>query len=112
MTKKKQTLREQLAQDLLDQLERNGTIGSYYEDMIADWLILWNNKKELIADLQERGSKVQKWDSKGQLQIVNNESSELLIKVSIQMQKTLDFLGLKPPTIKGVPVEVTTDEDM
>ncbi len=95
---KKQLLEESLKQDLLDQLERNGAVGSYYEDMVNDWITLWRNKYELTADLKKRGGKVIKLDSRGQKQIVNNDSSDLLIKISVQMQKTLDFLGLKPPS--------------
>jgi hypothetical protein len=84
-------------QDLLDQLERNGTVGSYYNDMVEDWLTYWRAKQELTEDIKNRGSKVTKLDSRGQKQIVNNESIEIMIKMNVQMQKTLEFLGLKPP---------------
>ena len=94
---KKQLLKENLKQDLIDQLERNGTYGSYYHDMVDDWLTLWENKYELTLDLKNRGGKIVKFDSKGQKQIVNNESSDLLIKITVQMQKILEFLRLKPP---------------
>jgi len=97
--------------DLMDQLERNGTVGKYYEDMIEDWLDYWETKKELKADIKKRGNKVEKYDSKGQKQIVNNESSDLLIKITTQMQKILEFLGLKPPsTTQGG--DDNDDEDM
>lgn len=86
-----------LRRDLLDQLERNGVVGSYYEDMIEDWITYWKAKNELIEDIKERGSKIMKYDSRGQKQIVNNESIDIMIKMSTQMQKILEFLQLRPP---------------
>lgn len=93
--------RDNLKQDLLDQLERNGAVGSYYEDMVEDWIRFWDMKKGLLDDISERGEKVTKYDSRGQKQIMNNESIEQAIKTSVQMQKILDFLGLKPPAEQG-----------
>lgn len=90
-----------LRQDLLDQLERNGAAGSYYEDMVEDWLTYWEAKYELTEDIKKRGSKVVKLDSRGQKQIVNNESIDIMIKMSTQMQKILEFLQLKPPEQSG-----------
>jgi glutathionyl-hydroquinone reductase len=65
--------------------------------MVEDWLTYWRAKQELTEDIKNRGSKVTKLDSRGQKQIVNNESIEIMIKMNVQMQKTLEFLGLKPP---------------
>lgn len=101
MKKALKTERKKLKQDFVDQLERNGAVGSYYDDMVEDWLLLWDVKNELKTDLKERSTKVEKYDSKGQMQIVNNESGDLLIKTTVQMQKILDFLGLKPPGMQG-----------
>lgn len=97
-------------QDLLDQLERNGTVGSYYNDMVEDWLTYWKAKQELTEDIKKRGSKIVKLDSRGQKQIVNNESIEIMIKMNVQMQKNLEFLGLKPPEMGSGKVD--PDEEM
>jgi hypothetical protein len=94
---------------MLDQLERNGAVGSYYTDMVEDWLMYWKTKKELADDIKKRGSKVTKLDSRGQQQIVNNESIDIMVKTSVQMQKILEFLGLKPPENQGGVVD---EEDM
>lgn len=113
MAKKKERYKdsiESLKSDLLDQLERNGTIGSYYEDMVEDWLIYWEAKQELIEDIKKRGSKINKFDSRGQKQIVNNESIEIMIKMNVQMQKILEFLGLKPPESENSGIDI--DEEM
>lgn len=91
---------EILRQDLLDQLERNGAVGSYYEDMVEDWITYWKAKDELSQDIKTRGSKIEKYDSRGQKQIVNNESIDIMIKMNTQMQKILEFLKLSPPDEK------------
>ena len=60
MAVKKETVNqiiEGLRQDMLDQLERNGAVGSYYTDMVEDWLMYWKTKKELADDIKKRGSK-------------------------------------------------------
>lgn len=47
-----------IRKDLLDQLERNGTIGQYYADLLDDYMDLWYTKQALVADIQARGVQV------------------------------------------------------
>ena len=64
--------------DLLAQLERNGTGGQYYEDLVEDYMALWDTKTKLIADIRERGVTV------------------LYITSAGQMLKLLTELGIQP----------------
>nr|DAQ35604.1 MAG TPA: terminase small subunit [Caudoviricetes sp.] len=48
-------LRKKIMEDLLDQLERCGTVGTYYTDMVTDYMKLWDTKNRLIADIEDRG---------------------------------------------------------
>ena len=50
-TKKYRSIR----QDLLDQLERNGTCGEHYTDLVHDYMDLWVEKKLLAEDIRVRG---------------------------------------------------------
>ncbi len=43
-----------LKMDLLDQLERNGTVGEQYKDLVLDYLDLWETKCLLVDDIQAR----------------------------------------------------------
>jgi hypothetical protein len=81
--------------DLLDQLERNGTTGQYYIDLVFDYLDLWIAKSLLIEDIQERGVIVKYENGGGQSGMKKNDSIEQLVKVNSQMLKILADLGLK-----------------
>ena len=56
MAKSKRT---QIKQDLLEQLERNCTVGEQYTDLVEDYLALWDTKKMLIKDIKTRGAVVE-----------------------------------------------------
>jgi len=92
----RQTPKTEIKQDLLDQLERNGTIGKYYIDLVDDYMALWDTKKKLIADIKERGVTVKYQNSETQWGYKKNDSVDQLVKVNQQMLKLLDALGIKP----------------
>src|SRR5690606_39353600 len=52
---KKSELREQIKQDLVDQLERQGVYGRHYLDLVEDYMALWDTKNALISDITKRG---------------------------------------------------------
>ena len=95
-----------IKQDLLDQLERNGTYGEYFIDQVEDYMALWKVKNGLKSDIEIRGSKVEKHDSRGQVQTVNNESIDQMLKVNGQMLRILGSLGIRP-----VEAESVMDDD-
>lgn len=86
---------EEIKQDLLKQLESNGTYGKHYEDLINDYMSLWSIKNNLIQDIRERGVSVE-WSNGKQFSIKKNESITELNKTNAQMLKILSELGLKP----------------
>ena len=81
--------------DLLAQLERNGTGGQYYEDLVEDYMALWDTKTKLIADIRERGVTVLYITSAGE-NLKKNDSVSDLVKVNGQMLKLLTELGIQP----------------
>ena len=87
---------ELIRKDLIDQLECNGTVGAYYRDLVEDYMRYWSIRRELQDDIKKRGAKVDKYDSQGQRQIVNNNSIDQLLKVHSSMLKILDSLGIHP----------------
>ena len=64
--------------DLMDQMERNQTYGEHFEDLLNDYMSLYEIKNMLIK--------------KG---IKKNDSIEQLLKANTQMLKILDALGIK-----------------
>ena len=92
---------KKIKQDLIDQLERNGTTGEYYQDLVGDYMDLWVTKCQLVEDIQTRGVNVKYDNGGGQKGTKKNESVELRIKVNVQMTKLLSELGIKPSQSDG-----------
>ncbi|CRZ34599.1 P27 family predicted phage terminase small subunit [Herbinix hemicellulosilytica] len=92
----KRIKKSEIKQDLLDQLERNGTVGQYYIDLVNDYMELWDTKKKLIADIKDRGVTVKWQNGANQWGHKKNDSVDMLVKVNQQMIKLLAALGLKP----------------
>lgn len=96
-----QNEREAIKEDLLAQLERAGEKGACFQDQINDYMSFWDAKEALRADILLRGHKITKRDSKGQAQLVTNESIDQSIKINAQMLKILSELGIKPASGGG-----------
>ena len=97
----KKALKKQIKQDLLDQLDRNGTHGDYYQDLVEDYMTLWDAKNALVEDINKRGVVVEYTSNTGQTNMKKNESVGELLKVNAQMTKLLDALGITPAQVIG-----------
>ncbi len=86
----------QVRSSLIDQLERSGTVGGHYVDLVNDYMNLWSTKTLLNEDIQKRGVIAPYLNANGNKTLKKNESVELVIKVNGQMLKILDHLGIKP----------------
>lgn len=93
---RKELLRVEIKEDLLDQLARNGTTGKYYIDLVDKYMDFWDLENELIADIKKRGAIVEYNNGGGQKGQKKNDSIDQRIKVNAQMLKILDSLGIKP----------------
>lgn len=91
------TSRRDIVNSLQMQLQDRGMQEEHYRELVADYAKYWDIGKRLKADIAKRGCKVQKLDSRGQSQIVNNESIDQLLKVSSSMLRILEVLGLSAP---------------
>ena len=85
-----------IKQDLLDQLDADGTTGEYYVDLVGDYMSLWINKTLLQADIRDRGVSVFYNNGGGQSGRKKNDSVADLIKTNSQMLKLLEALHIKP----------------
>lgn len=85
-----------IKQDLLDQLERNGTVGKYYTDLVEDYMSFWVDKQLLIEDIRSRGVVVTYNNGGGQSGKKRNDSIADKIKVNAQMLNILSAIGVKP----------------
>lgn len=108
MAKRKKTKNE-IKQDLINQLERNGVYGSHYLDLIDDYMALWEIKNKLIKDIKKRGVSVHWCNGGGQEGYKKNDSISELNKTNAQMLKILSELNLKASSAGSAD---DGDEDM
>lgn len=87
---------KEIKKDLLDQLDRNGTVGKHYDDLINDYMNFWVDKQMLTDDIQERGVTVTYNNGGGQCGVKRNDSIADKIKVNVQMLNILNALNIKP----------------
>lgn len=92
---KKSQIREQIRQDLTDQLERQGVYGQHYLDLIEDYMALWDTKNALIGDIKKRGVMTKYQNGQNQWGFKKNDSVGNLVKVNKQMLELLKELGLR-----------------
>jgi len=104
----KKATKKEIKQDLLDQLDRNGTTGKYYIDLVDDYIDLYDTKEKLIKDIKERGVTCKYQNGENQWGYKKNDSVDQLLKVNQQMLKLLDALGIKP----SQDGDVDDDEEM
>lgn len=80
----------------MNQLKRNRISKQYYIDLVEKYMDFWDIENDLIDDIRERGVAVTYDNGGGQKGIKKNDSIDQRIKVSAQMLKILDSLGIKP----------------
>ena len=85
-----------IKKDLLDQLDRNGTVGEYYIDLIDDYMDFYETKTMLIVDIKTKGVSVKYDNGGGQSGYKKNDSVDQLLKVNAQMLRLLNALGIEP----------------
>lgn len=100
---------QKIKADLLDQMERNGTNGEYYIDLVNDYMDMWVTKCLLVDDIQERGATISYDNGGGQKGKKKNDSIDQRIKVNAQMLKLLAEIGIKPSRADG---DLDNDEEM
>ena len=93
---KRENERKEIRKDLMNQLKRNRISTQYYIDLVEKYMDFWDIENDLIDDIRERGVVVTYDNGGGQKGIKKNDSIDQRIKVSAQMLKILDSLGIKP----------------
>ena len=83
---------EKIREDLLDQLDRNGTYGEQFKDLVEDYMAFWITKTLLIEDINKRGVSVK----------YNNGAIEVSATVS---GGTLEWNGMSAEIPVGETIE-------
>lgn len=91
----------EIKQDLLDQLDRNGTAGKYYIDLVDDYMNLLKTKNLLQKDINKKGISIKYQNGENQWGYRKNDSVDQQLKVNAQQLKILAYLDIKPTKLQG-----------
>jgi len=91
MAKSKRSL---IKDSLLLQLATKGARLDHYDDLIDDYMTLWDTKNALAADIKTRGVMFKDVSSVGVPMMKNNPSVKELVMVNRQMLSVLKELKL------------------
>ncbi len=97
-----------ILESLKSQLKKKNADISVFNDLIADYMSLYDIKKKLATDIRKRGVSYETESASGKAKIIKqNQSIKDLVAVNKQMLMILDKLGL---TTKETIKESEDDE--
>lgn len=85
---------------LIEQLTQIGANIPFFEDLVEDYMCLWDVKNGLQEDIKERGVTYIDVSSVGVEMMKNNPSTKELTMVNRQMLSILEKLGLSTDKCK------------
>ena len=88
--------RKKIYDSLKEQLELSDNYNDYTEDLLQDYLTMYDTKCQLALDIEDNGVSLEYDNGGGQKGRKSNPSIDLLNRTNAQMLKLLDALGLKP----------------
>ena len=88
--------RRKIYNSLKEQLELTDNYNDYTEDLLQDYLTMYDTKCMLAQDIEDRGVSLEYDNGGGQKGSKSNPSIDLMNRTNAQMLKLLDALGLKP----------------
>ena len=109
MAAKKTITKGNIRDSLIKQLEVKGAKVAHFEDLINDYLFLFDTKKKLQTDIRKRGVAYKTHSAQGYEITKQNQSVKDLVAVNKQMISLLKELGLTTDAPTG---EETLDEDL
>ena len=92
--------RENIKKSLLVQLKSIGASLNHYEDLISDYMGMWDVKQALSKDIKTRGVTYKDFSSVGVEMQKNNPSVKELVMVNKQMLSLLKELGLSTDKVR------------
>ncbi len=84
--------------DLMAQLKNQRKEGQHFIDLVRDYIYLYNLKKKMQTDIDERGLRYTSVSGNGVKIEKPNENVQNILKVNAQMLKILSELNLKEPS--------------
>lgn len=101
--------RGKIKESLIKQLETKGANVAHFNDIICDYMVLYDTKKALQKDIKDRGVSYETTSASGFNIIKQNQSVKDLVAVEKQMISILKELGLTTDAPTGTE---DVDEDL
>lgn len=98
--KKPENIRKSIEKNLTDQLKAKGANNDLYADMVQDYLVLWDLKEKLKADVKAYGLRCHYETATGSVER-DNPSAKQIPVVNREMRALLRDLGLTIEDING-----------
>ena len=92
--------KSQIRKSLTEQLNEMGAKVAHFEDLINDYLALYDVKNQLIKEIKDRGVTYPDYSAAGVAMQKNNPSTKDLVSVNRQMLAILKELGVSTTSIK------------
>lgn len=93
---KEEKKKRKVKEDLDKQLVSKGLTDEYYMNLVEDYMFLYSQKQAMQKDINERGTIVKSYNSKGIPINKKNENCDMILKTNQQMLKILEFLKITP----------------
>lgn len=113
--KKKKKLcgtRGKIYKSLKEQLELSDNYNDYTEDLLKDYITMYDTKCMLAQDIEDRGVSLEYDNGGGQKGRKSNPSIDLMNRTNAQMIKLLDALGLKPSKMNSKSLDDDDDDEL
>lgn len=81
---------------LVERIEKRGDATPYYLDLVDTYIALLETKQKLVHDIDTRGVMIPYNNGGGQMGVRDNPCIGQLVKVTQQLIKTLEALGIRP----------------
>lgn len=94
MTGARAPSKAKIKESLIKQLDTKGANVPHFNDMICDYMVLYDTKKLLQKDIKDRGVAYKTTSAAGYPIVKQNQSVKDLVAVEKQMQSMLKELGL------------------
>lgn len=108
--KRSPSMRKKIYESLKEQLELSDNYNDYTEDLLQDYLTMYDTKRRLAADIKVNGVSLKYNNGGGQKGTKSNPSIDLMNRTNAQMLKLLDALGLKPSKMTSKQLDDDDDE--
>ena len=104
--------RKKIYDSLKEQLLLTDNYNDYTEDLLRDYLTMYDTKCQLAQDIEDNGVSIEYDNGGGQKEKKSNPSIDLMNRTNAQMIKLLDALGLKPSKMNSKSSNDGDDDDI